>query len=63
MQVEEFKAIEDKVMPLIQEIGEAGGYTLIFNKFEDSGLLYANSGADITGMVLERFNALPESEG
>lgn len=60
-QVENFGAIEERVMPLIAEIGEEQGFTLIFNKFEDSGLLWAQEGADITGLVLERFNALPES--
>lgn len=59
-QVQEFKAIEDKVMPLIREIGESEGFAVIFNKFEDSGLLYAAAEADITSQVLERFNALPE---
>jgi outer membrane protein len=60
LQIQEFKAIEEKVMPLIREIGETEGYALIFNKFEDSGLLYASGGADITSRVLERFNSLPE---
>ncbi len=60
LQVQEFQAIEEKVMPLIQEIGETEGYALIFNKYEDSGLLFAAPGADITGAVLERFNSLPE---
>ncbi len=48
-------------MPLIAEIGEEQGLTLIFNKFEDSGLLWAQDAADITALVLERFNALPEN--
>ena len=56
-------AIEERVMPLIAEIGEEQGFTLIFNKFEDSGLLWATPGADITDLVLERFNALPTPEG
>lgn len=60
-QAEQFGAIEERVMPLIAEIGEEQGFTLIFNKFEDSGLLWAQPTADITAMVLERFNALPES--
>ncbi len=60
LQVSEFQAIEEKVMPLIQEIGESEGYTLIFNKFEDSGLLFAAPAADITPQVLQRFNSLPE---
>ncbi len=59
-QATEFSAIEEKVMPLIQQIGEQGGYTLIFNKFEESGLLYAAAAADITAEVLQRFDALPE---
>ena len=60
-QSKQFGAIEARVMPLIAAIGEEQGFTLIFNKFEDSGLLWAQEGADITGLVLERFNALPES--
>jgi outer membrane protein len=59
-QVTVFGAIEDRVMPLIAQIGEEQGLTLIFNKFEDSGLLWATAGADITELVLQRFNALPE---
>jgi outer membrane protein len=55
-----FGKIEDRVMPLIAQIGEEQGLTLIFNKFEDSGLLWATAGADITELVLQRFNALPE---
>jgi outer membrane protein len=54
-----FGKIEEKVMPLIAQIGEEQGLTLIFNKFEDSGLLWATAGADITELVLQRFNELP----
>jgi outer membrane protein len=57
----EFGKIEDRVMPLIKAIGEEQGFTLIFNKFEDSGLLFATDGADITDEVLRRFDALPEA--
>lgn len=59
-QVAEFGRIEKRVMPLIEAIGAEQGFTLIFNKFEDSGLLYATAGADITDQVLERFDALPD---
>jgi len=60
LQVEQFTKIEQRVMPLISEIGSREGFTLIFNKFEDSGLLYAAAGADITDRVLKLFNELPE---
>jgi outer membrane protein len=59
-QAAEFGKIEKRVMPLIEAIGQEQGFTLIFNKFEDSGLLYAASGADITDEVLQRFDALPD---
>lgn len=59
-QAAEFGAIEERVMPLIRSIAEELGYTLIFNKFEDSGLLFAAPGADITDLVLRRFDALSE---
>jgi len=60
-QGERFGTIESQVMPLIAQVGEEQGFTLIFNKFEDSGLLWAQDSADITELILERFNALPGS--
>ncbi|MCZ6726855.1 MAG: OmpH family outer membrane protein [Acidobacteria bacterium] len=59
-QIAEFGSIEQRIMPLIRSVGEELGYTLIFNKFEDSGLLFAAPGADITDLVLQRFDALSE---
>lgn len=50
-----FEGIENDVMPIIQSLGQAGGYTLIFNKFQ-SGLLFAQDEVDITDQILERFN-------
>lgn len=43
--------IEKQILPVIQKIGEAEGYTLIFNKFQ-SGLLYAADSVDITAKVI-----------
>jgi outer membrane protein len=47
--------IEKKVFPVINQVGEAGGYTLIFNKY-NSGLVYASEAVDITDDVITRFN-------
>lgn len=47
--------IERKIMPVIQQLGQEGGYTLIFNKFE-SGLLFADDTVDITAQVIARLD-------
>lgn len=55
-QDEVLKEIERKVMPVIQKIGEEGGYTMIFRKFE-SGLVYATEQVDITPTIIQRLDA------
>lgn len=55
MQEEEFKKIEERVFPIINEIGKEKNIALIFNKF-NSGLVYADERVDITDEVLLRFN-------
>lgn len=47
----------NRIMPVIEELGEEQGLTLIFNKFE-AGLLFAHDRIDITQEVIERFDAL-----
>lgn len=47
--------IERSIFPVINEIGEEAGYTLIFNKY-NSGLVYASDAVDITDQVIERYN-------
>ena len=47
--------IEQSVFPVINQIGQEGGYTLIFNKY-NSGLVYADEAVDITARVIERYN-------
>lgn len=47
--------IEKSVFPVINQIGQEGGYTLIFNKY-NSGLVYADEAVDITARVIERYN-------
>ena len=42
-----FGEIDQRVMPVINQVGKEGGYTLIFHKFE-SGLVYADEAVDIT---------------
>lgn len=47
--------IEQSVFPVINQIGQEGAYTLIFNKY-NSGLVYADEAVDITSQVIERYN-------
>lgn len=49
-------AIDQKVMPAINQLGKEKGYTLIFRKFE-SGLIYADEAIDITAEVIQRVDA------
>ena len=47
--------LEERIMPVIDEVGRERGLTLIFNKFQ-SGLVYADEAVDITDDVIRRFN-------
>jgi len=47
--------LEERIMPIINEIGKERGFTLISNKFQ-SGLVYADDAVDITDDVIRRFN-------
>lgn len=49
-------AIDERVMPVINQVGKELGYTLIFRKFE-SGLIYADEAVDITSVVVQRIDA------
>jgi outer membrane protein len=49
-------SIDEKVMPVINQIGKEQGYTMIFRKFE-SGLIYADDAIDITNVVVQRLDA------
>lgn len=55
MQEEELKKIEDKIFPIINNLGKEKNYALIFNKF-NSGLVFAADAVDITDEVLLLFN-------
>ena len=48
--------IDQRVMPVINQLGKELGFTLIFRKFE-SGLIYADDAVDITTMVIQRLDA------
>lgn len=52
---EAFAGIEREVLPIIGEVGEEMGFTLILNKFQ-SGLLFASDSVDITNTILQRFD-------
>mgnify|MGYP002622695633 CR=1 FL=1 len=54
--------VEAQVMPIINQVGREGGYTLIFNKFQ-SGLVFADDAIDITGLVIERYDAGYQADG
>jgi outer membrane protein len=51
----ELGGLEERILPIINQIGQEQGYTLIFNKFQ-SGLVYADETVDITDQVITRFN-------
>lgn len=54
--------IDGKVMPVINQIGQEMGFTLIFRKFE-SGLIYADASVDITPLVIQRMDAAQTAGG
>jgi outer membrane protein len=51
----ELGGLEERILPIINQIGQERGYTLIFNKFQ-SGLVYADETIDITDQVITRLN-------
>ena len=54
--------IDQKVMPVINQIGKEMGYTLIFRKCE-SGLIYADEAVDITASVIQRLDGAAPAQG
>lgn len=48
--------VDQRVMPVINQVGKELGYTLIFRKFE-SGLIYADEAVDITVAIIQRLDA------
>jgi len=51
----ELGGLEERILPIINQIGMEEGITVIFNKFQ-SGLVYADEAVDITDDVIRRFN-------
>jgi outer membrane protein len=51
----ELGGLEERILPIINQIGQEEGITVIFNKFQ-SGLVYADEAVDITDDVIRRFN-------
>ena len=51
----ELGGLEERILPIIDQVGQERGMTLIFNKFQ-SGLVYADQTVDITDTVIQRFN-------
>jgi outer membrane protein len=53
--------IDERVMPVINQVGHELGYTLIFRKFE-SGLIYADEAVDITSVVVQRLDTAAQGK-
>ena len=53
----ELGGLEERILPIINQIGMEEGITVIFNKFQ-SGLVYADEAVDITDDVIRRFNTV-----
>lgn len=51
----ELAALEQKIKPVIDQLGKELGLAAIFNKYE-SGLVYASDAIDITDTVIKRFD-------
>ena len=51
----DIQTVEQAVLPIISQVGEELGYSLIFNKYQ-SGLVFAAESVDITDAVLARFD-------
>ena len=51
----ELGGLEERILPIINQIGMEEGITLIFNKFQ-YGVVYADEAVDITDDVIRRFN-------
>ncbi len=47
--------VDKAIMPIIDQLGQEQGYTLIFRKF-DSGLVFADSRVDLTAEVVRRLD-------
>lgn len=54
-QRKELSELEKRIMPVIDTVAKEQGFNLVFNKFQ-SGLLYADTGVDLTEAVITRFN-------
>ncbi len=54
--------IEQRVMPVINKLGEENDYTMIFRKFGGS-LLFVDEAVDITPQVIERLDAAAGGTG
>ena len=49
--------LEERILPVIDQVGREQTITLIFNKFQ-SGLVFADDSVDITEEVIRRFNTV-----
>lgn len=61
-QQEKFAEVEKAVLPIIQQVGEELGFTMIFNRYQ-SGLVFSDDAIDITAAVIERYNSSSAGAG
>lgn len=48
--------IDQKAMPVINQLGKEMGYTAVFRKYE-SGMIYVDDSIDVTALVIQRLDA------
>ena len=56
----ELKKLEEEVLPLINQIGKAEGYQMIYGKFQ-SGLIYLDPALDITSSIIAKYDEAKKS--
>jgi outer membrane protein len=49
-------SFDQKVMPVINQLGKEMGYTAVFRK-DESGLIYTDDSIDVTAVVIQRLDA------
>lgn len=54
------KTLNDRIMPLVEEVGKEMGFAVIFNKYE-SGLVYASDAVDITNVIVQRVDQMGQA--
>jgi outer membrane protein len=62
LEINSVKRVRKDVLEIVQEIGREAGYSLIIDR-RGGGVVYAPKAIDITGKVIEKYNALDARRG